>query len=218
MSDVGLPTLQQIYEGFHGKVRAYAAKLIGREEADDTTQEVFIRVGRSLASLKDPAKLASWIYSITLNVVRDNARRRAVAAARAGAPAPSGRDDLAADDAFERVPDSGASSPEEDAMRRQMVACYLDYVEALPENYYDVYVLSELLELPDAEIARRLSLTLGTVKIRLHRARAQLHDQLRRDCECFSTDRGELLGGLKAGISRRRTGTRAVRKRARATS
>lgn len=58
--------------------------------------------------------------------------------------------------------------------------------------------LSEFEGLPNAEIARRLSLSIGTVKIRLHRARARLHDELRRNCRCYYNDRGELMAEPKS--------------------
>ena len=209
MSGQGLPTLQRIYETYHDKVLGYAAKLIGRDDADDVTQEVFIKIGRSLDTLKDPARLTSWIYAITLNAVRDTARKRAAGIQHADVcPEPSRGGDQA-DDGLGTVPDQTSSTPEETVMRNQMVACYLDYVEALPPNYYDVYVASELEELANEEIARRLSLTLGAVKIRLHRARALLHEQLRRDCQCFYSERGELMGRPKDGVARSPVDARA---------
>ncbi len=209
LSEERIPALQTIYDGYHDKVLAYASKLIGRDEADDVAQDVFIRVGHSLESLRDPSKLTSWIYSITLNAVRDLARRRAAAGQHlASRPSPESSDDRE-DEEVARIPDSLSRTAEEDAMRNQMVACYLDYVEALRANYYDVYVLADLEELTNDEIARRLSLTLGTVKIRLHRARAMIQQQLRRDCQCFYSDRGELMARPKAGVQLRRSGRRS---------
>ncbi len=78
--------------------------------------------------------------------------------------------------------------------RREMVTCYLDHVRRLPPAYREVYALSELEGLPNEDIARRLSLSLATVKIRLHRARAQLYADLRRHCRCYPNNRGELMG------------------------
>jgi len=188
------PDLPRIYETYHGKVLAYARKLLGPEEADDVSQEVFVKVGRSLTTLADPAKLTSWIYAITLNTVRDVARRRASAPARSASSADAEREDHGGDDALSRLPDGRSRTPEETAIRNEMVACYLDYVDRLPPNYYDVYVLSELEQLSNEDIARRLSLSVGTVKIRLHRARARLHEELRRNCRCYVNERGELMG------------------------
>src|SRR3990172_9158361 len=71
-----IPDFSGIYATYHGKVVAYAAKLLSRDEADDVAQEVFVKVGRSLDTLSDPSKLTSWIYAITLNTVRDAARKR----------------------------------------------------------------------------------------------------------------------------------------------
>ena len=175
-----------IYEAYHRRVLAYAAQLLGRDDADDVAQEVFVKVGRSLETLTDPAKLTSWIYAITLNTVRDTARKRG-----------SRPDRLPAGPGAEPE-DTLSRTPEESAARNEMVACYLDYVRQLPSKYYEVYVLSEFEELPNEDIARRLSLSLGTVKIRLHRARARLYDELRRDCACYQNQRGELMGEPKS--------------------
>jgi RNA polymerase sigma-70 factor (ECF subfamily) len=195
VSEEAAPEFSRIYETYHGRVLAYAAKLLGREEAEDVAQEVFLKIGRSLATLADPAKLTSWIYAITLNTVRDAARRRA------SSPIVSSADSASPDEGAEppiaRLPDSGSRTPEEVAIRREMVACYLEYVKQLPPGYYGIYLLSEFEHLPHRQIARRLGLSEGTVKIRLHRARARLAEELRRNCRCYYNERGELMGEPK---------------------
>ena len=203
VSDSALADVSHVYETYHARVVAYAAKLIGRDNAEDVAQEVFIKIGRSLASLADPSKLASWVYAITLNTVRDLARRHSSSGERQASCTDPGHADAEGDDPLSRVPDSRSSTPEEAAMRAEMLACYLDYVEALPANYLDVYMLSEFGELSNADIARRLSLTVGTVKVRLHRARTKLFEQLRRDCQCYTSERGDLMARLKDGRPRR---------------
>ena len=184
--------LAEIYEVYQRKVVAYAAKLLGRDRAEDIAQEVFLKVGRSLHTLADEAKLSSWIYAITLNTVRDHVRKRTLG----DRGEPSGGDERTAEaqDPLAQVPDTASRNPEQAAIRNEMVACYLDYVRRLPRQYFVVYALSELEDLSNHEIADRLSLTLGTVKIRLHRARAVLHGELRRHCRCYQNERGELMG------------------------
>lgn len=208
MSDA-TPEFSEIYDAYHGKVVAYAARLLGRDEADDVAQEVFVKVRRSLSTLEDASKLASWIYAITLNTVRDAARRRV--------PAPVRRDSDASD-ATPDVPDAVSRTPEENAIRSEMVSCYLDYVNQLPDNYRDVYVLSEFEHLSNEEIARRSGLTLGTAKIRLHRARARIQQELRRNCRCYYNERGELMGEPVPPAENPPTGQkpRARRRRSRA--
>jgi len=196
VAEGALPDFNWIYDTYCGKVRAYAASLLGGVDADDVVQEVFVKVGRSLGTLADPSKLGSWIYAIALNTVRDAARKRSsrpVSVSESRELTGSDNDD----DALARIADDRSRSPEERAMRDEMVACYLDYVNQLPRNSFEVYVLSEIEGLSNDEIARRLSLSLGTVKIRLHRARAQINEKLRCNCRPYYNERGELMGEPK---------------------
>ncbi len=196
MADTRLPDLAGVYRDYHPRVVAYATRLLGRDEADDVAQEVFLKIDRSLDTLADEAKLGAWIYAITLNTVRDLLRKRSE---RERTAAGLGRAvcDPAPAAPLDEVPDTRSRRPDEVIERNEMVACYVGYVEQLPRDYYDVYVLSEFEDLPDGEIARRLSLSLATVKIRLHRARARLHDALRRNCRCYHNERGEIMGGRR---------------------
>ncbi len=185
---------REVYDAYHGRVRNFAAKLIGRDRADDVAQETFIRIAKHLDSLKDREKLTSWIYSITLNVVRDTVRSgvaRGEATGRSGGFREAPEEP---DDALSRIPDRESRTAEEKAIKKEMVECYLNYVEQLPLNYYEVYALSEFEGLPNEDIAKRLSISLHTVKIRLHRARAKLYEELRRNCKCYYNERGELMG------------------------
>jgi RNA polymerase sigma-70 factor (ECF subfamily) len=188
------PEFSQLYEAYRGKVLAYAAKLLGGGDAEDVAQEVFLKIERSLASLGDPAKAGSWIYAITLNTVRDLARKRAAGIDRLAVARGSAADGGEGEAPIARVPDTRSRSPEETAIRHEMIACYLDYVGRLAPTYYEVYALSEFEHLANDAIARRLGLSLATVKIRLHRARTRLYDELRRNCRCYVNERGELMG------------------------
>lgn len=191
------PDFVQVYEAYHGKVLGYASKLLGRDEADDVSQEVFVKIDRSLGTLSDPSKLTSWIYAITLNTVRDAARKRAAAREHVSGSSDAARPDGEGEAPIAHIPDTSSRTPEEDAIRNEMVACYLDYVRQLPANYYEVYVLSEFEHLSNDDIARRLSVSLGAVKIRLHRARTKLNEELRHNCRCYHNERGELMGEPK---------------------
>ncbi len=194
VSDENLLNFSRVHAAYHAKVLAYASKLIGPDEAEEVTQEVFVKISRSLGTLADPARLTSWIYTITLNTIRDAARRRSSRPDRPPARPASTRDDVGDEARLASIVDTSSRTPEETAMRREMIACYLDYVDQLPALYREVYVLRELEDISNEEIAGRLSLPLGTVKMRLHRARAMLNEQLRRNCQLYCTERGELMG------------------------
>jgi RNA polymerase sigma-70 factor, ECF subfamily len=199
VSEVEALDFARIHDGYRGRVVAYAAKLIGRDAAEDVAQAVFLKVLRSLDTLADRSRLTSWIFAITLNTVRDVARKSAVRAASAVGPAAASADSSgrsSADpspDPLAQVPDSVARSPEENLARSEMVACYVDFVNQLPHDQREVYVLSEFGDLANAAIAQQLSLPVSTVKMRLHRARAQLYDMIRRNCRCYQNERGELM-------------------------
>ena len=176
----------QLHDAWRERVVAYAAKLIGRQDAEDVANEVFVKIARSLHTLSDRSHLASWIYAITANTVRDAIRGHARQIDEIG------------DEHLTAVADPVARTPEELAIRNEMITCYLDYVKQLPPAYYEVYVLSEFEHLSNADIAQRLSTSRSAVKITLHRARARLNEALREHCRCYYNERGELMGEPKS--------------------
>jgi RNA polymerase sigma-70 factor, ECF subfamily len=182
--------LTRVHDAYYAKVVACATKFLGRADADDVAQEVFVKIDRSLGGLSEPSKVGAWVYAITLNTVRDFARKRRSTPDGLGVSRPTA-DGI--EDARE-LADGRAHMPDEAIERREMIACYLEHVNQLPTVAREVYVLSEFEGLSDEEISRRLSVSRGTVKIRLHRARTRLVDALRRNCQCYRSRRGELMG------------------------
>jgi RNA polymerase sigma-70 factor (ECF subfamily) len=91
------------------------------------------------------------------------------------------------DDATAATPDP---DPERSAIRLEMRSCIVDLVRRLPERDADVLVLGDLRGLKDKEIADALGVTLGTAKIRLHRARARLRRMMDRSCELYRDEDG----------------------------
>jgi len=122
----GIPDSSLVYETYHGRVRAWIAKLVGGDEADDLTQEVFIKVSRSLDTLEDPAKLSSWIFAIASNTVRDSLRRRSRVPELVADPQTTKAQDAAV---LPSLPDGNARSPEQNAFFLRFRAC----LEADPE-------------------------------------------------------------------------------------
>ena len=76
-----------------------------------------------------------------------------------------------------------APSLEQRVMRKERYQCFRNFVENLPANYRTVIVLSELEELSNNEIADILGVSLDAVKIRLHRGRAMLLEELESHCK-----------------------------------
>lgn len=178
-----------IYSHFRPKILNYLRKLVGEHEAEDLTQEVFVRVSRSLDGFRGESSLSTWIYRIATNAAMDH-MRKSVSRPTASIPGGSGDDDSSLPD--DTVPDD--SSPVLDTLliRKDMNECIRGIVDRLPENYRAVLVLSELEGLTNAEIAEVNGISLDTVKIRLHRARARLRKELEAKCDFYRDERNEL--------------------------
>lgn len=184
----GVPVdLQRVYEEFRPKIRRYLGRLVGAREADDLTQETFVRISRALGGFREDASLSTWIYRIATNVALDRLRSPAFqASTRAAGP--------------EVLVTLGtASGVEQEIARGEMSECVRGFVERLPPTYRSVLVLSELEELPDRQIAEVLGLSLETVKIRLHRARVRLRETLARGCALSRDERNELTCEPRSG-------------------
>ncbi len=178
-----MPDFQKIHSDFRPKIVRYLTRLVGAAEAEDLTQEVFVKVNRSLISFRGDSKLATWIYRIATNAALDKLR-----APSFRRNASDGRLDNQEDGETtieNRVSRSAAAavSPEQQACSQEMFECYRDYIGALPLSYRTVVALSELEELTANEIADILGLSVDTVKIRLHRGRARLLKELKAHCK-----------------------------------
>ncbi len=190
------PDFEAVHAAYRPKIVRYLARFVGEHEAEDVAQEVFVRVARGLPAFRGEARLATWIYRIARNAAVDRlrggapARMTGTAASRDGGGEDGTRDaagDGAAGD------EAGPADPVERAhIRGEMNACIRNLVGALPENDRAVLSLGELRELADREVADALGVSLGTAKIRLHRARARLKKEMERRCDLYRDARNEL--------------------------
>jgi len=192
MRDDG-PEFQHIYNAFRPKIHRYLARLAGKEEADDLTQEVFAKVSRGLKDFRGESKLSSWIYRIATNTALDYLRRPSHITDEIPLEG-SGREE-----GF--LPFRGkASSLDQQLIRKEMNTCIQNVIRKLPPDYRSVIVLSELEELRNQEIAEILHVSLYTVKIRLHRARKKLKEELENLCCFYRDERNVLSCDLKSAI------------------
>lgn len=188
MSEVSLNFLE-IYTEFRRKILRYLARMVGEYEAEDLTQEVFVKVSRALNTFRGESKLSTWIYRIANNAAMDRLRnpsfKQMVQAQSLSLPptpeSPGACEDEVVDQDF--WTGEAAVSPEQELFLRQRSDCYQNYIQNLPVNYRAVVALSELDELAVSEIAAILGLSPEVVKIRLHRGRAKLLKELRAHCK-----------------------------------
>ena len=169
---------QKIHEAFRPKIHRYLTHLVGEHEAEDLTQEVFVKVSRALETFRGESQLSTWIYRIATNAAIDKMR---IASFQQGAQSSSLDDSTEAEE--QEVWTKVAPSLEQQLLQKERYACFESFVEHLPPNYRTVVVLSELGELTNNEIAEILGLGLDVVKIRLHRGRARLLQELKTHCK-----------------------------------
>jgi len=152
-------------------------RMIGnRQDAEDVTQDVFVKAFRKIRSFGGRSSFATWIYSIAVNQSISERRRRS-AKSRSGAVQMSvlGGDDC---DAAYDPPGDGPAPDERlhaSETQRQIERAIAD----LDDEYRTVVVLRDVEELDYNAISDVLGCSRGTVKSRLHRARLELRQKLR---------------------------------------
>ena len=174
----------QIYEEFHPKILHYLSRLTNPHEAEDIAQEVFEKVNRSLKSFKGESKLSTWLYRIATNTAIDRMRSPSF---RRLSEYTTLDEDTGTED---RNVWSGHTKTHIDqtVIRKEMSECVREFIDRLPSDYKTVILLSELEGFKNKEIADILQVSLDTVKIRLHRARARLKKELDDGCTFYYSE------------------------------
>ncbi len=159
------PSWDEIVRTHSARVYRLAYRLTGNpHDAQDLTQEVFVRVFRSLSTYT-PGTFEGWLHRITTNLFLDTVRRKARI-----------RFDKLPDDAERLVSkDAGPSQVYDDTHFDADVQTALD---ALPADFRAAVVLCDLEGLSYEEIAATLGIKIGTVRSRIHRGRSQLRAAL----------------------------------------
>lgn len=189
---------EQIFAIFQPKIYHFLVRMVGEYEAEDLTQEVFVRVSQALGTFRGEAELSTWIYRIATNAAVDRLRspsfQRTVQACLENPFVESDEVELADMNAW-----TGEMTPlvEPQVYRKEMNDCIQKFINNLPESYRTVLVLSEFEGLSNNAIAEILGVTRETVKIRLHRAREKLKEQLAEHCGSEWIEGNEFVPELK---------------------
>ena len=147
-------------------VHRWMARAVGETDADDMTQDVFLKAYRGLPRFRGEAPPRAWLASIADNAVK-NRYRSLSRFRRVFAPGPT--EDGAAPD-----PPEKAAGPEERARAGESRRFVMEALKLLPADFRMPVVLRDLEEWSYEEIAVSLDLPVGTVKSRIARGRGQL--------------------------------------------
>lgn len=145
------------------------------DDADNLTQECFLRAFTSMQSFRGECSVQTWLLRIAVNLVRDDARNR-----RAGFWKRLLRLDESESIANEPQPVSEKATPERGMLAREQLDAVWRAVETLSTRQREVFILRFAEEMELKEIADVLNLSTGTVKTQLFRAVTSVREQVRR--------------------------------------
>ena len=153
----------------YADVYALCRRLLGDpSDAADATQEVYLRVVRSVLGFRGEAAFGTWLHRVTTNACLTALRRRGDVRAR-------GQSAGALDPTFEQV-ESPDASPEEHAVGRDLARRAAVALAELPDDAREVVVLRDVEGLTTRQAAAVLGISVGAVKVRLHRAHVRLRE------------------------------------------
>jgi len=162
-------TPEQVLHEHGPRVYSLARRLLGNDaDAEDVTQEVFLRLLRKMDSFRGESSFPTWLSRVTVNAALAHRRGRAV------------RERHRTRQEVDLLPVEGSPGgpvrrwsepPDQQALDRETHELIEAAIAGLPVKYRDVYVLADVEGLANADIAGMLKLGLPAVKSRLHRAR-----------------------------------------------
>ena len=162
------------------RLRPYVARRVASSaDVDDLLQEIFVRMHRGLAELRDGESFGGWVYRIAEHVIVDSAR------ARARAPVVSST----------RLPDRSDTESGDDieALQNDLGECVSLFVARLPSPYREAITLTELEGLTQKDAAEMLDISLSGMKSRVQRGREKIRDMFDECCKISVDCRGRVV-------------------------
>ena len=158
-----------VFRRYCKPVWAFIHSLIGdRSQAEELTQETFIRAFRNIQTRQESSRLSTWLFGIAHNVAREAIRRKYRKRRMVGLDVPE----------FRNLQD-GRQTPDETVLTREMARKIQNALGCLTEGYRSVFVLKILYRLPYEEISAITGVSIAKLKTDLHRARLEMRRRLR---------------------------------------
>ncbi|RMG53883.1 MAG: RNA polymerase sigma factor [Acidobacteria bacterium] len=165
---------EEIYHRHYRKVYGLCFHLLGNPwDAEDLSQEVFLRLYQKIGTFRGTGALATWLYRVTMNAVLMHLR-----ASRRRHPGYSG-----GASPIESIGDGSSSRSYHAGQADELLVDRIDLERAmrrLPSGYRLIFFLHDVEGYGHEEIARMLGIATGTAKSQLHKARMRLRQLLRR--------------------------------------
>ena len=167
---------EQMVERYHARVYSLSYGVLrNAEDAEEATQDSFLTLSRKIGTFDESRKFFSWFYRVALNQAYSRARRR---------PART----VAIEDYLPQFDEMGhlsgaeagdlSSRIEDEAAAKELALRAEEFIAELAPAYRDVIWMNDVEEIPAAEIAETLELSIPAFKSRLHRARLYVRQRL----------------------------------------
>lgn len=181
---------EQIVQLYEKKVFNIALRMSrNHDDALDISQDVFIRVYRSLPGFKEESSFSTWLFRITTNICIDHLRKKE----RSQKTVSLYQQDEDGEE-FELPMVDPAASPEQEYERRELIETFRRCVDELPPDQREIIVLRDINGMSYEEISQVLDCNLGTVKSRINRARNRLQNSLLAAGNFFSNRKSNTVG------------------------
>jgi len=175
-----IDAFEEIVKTYEKKIYNLALRYVGNsEDAYDVSQEVFIRVYKSINSFKEESSFSTWIYRVAVNICIDHMRK----SKKSNTVSMTREDDEGNEEQME-IEDT-SYSPEKVYDRIELRENIKNALDELSEDHRQVIILRDINGLNYEDIGRILDLGEGTVKSRIFRAREKLCRILSRDGNIF---------------------------------
>jgi len=161
------------------RLRPFLARRVPVADVDDVLQDVFLRMQRGLASLRDEQRLDAWLYQVARSAIAESGRSRA-------------RHPLAGESAQDGLVELAPEPEQDDAAIRALSSCVAVFVARLPSPYREAVTLIELEGLTAREAAELAGISVSGMKSRVQRGRRRLRAIFEECCEIALDARGKI--------------------------
>jgi len=172
MNNQKITSIEQAWFDYQQQLAAFIrSKIDNSQDAEDLLNDVFAKLLQQADESKQPDNIAGWLYQVARNNIVDYYRSKKQ---------------------FESLPDDLVID-DDNSLSEELSNCILPMLKALPEDYQQVLILSELEGKKYKEVAEILDLSVSAVKTRVLRGREKLKQDILRCCTIIYNKAGNIV-------------------------
>lgn len=169
-----MKSTEHIWHEYHMKLASFIRSKVAEDMVDDLLHDVFIKIHARINSLKEDAKLESWLYQITRNTIIDHYRSKRTT---------------------EELPDwlEQAQPEDEETIKKELSSCFEPMIKKLPDKYRNAVQMSEIESKTQKEVAEQEGISLSGAKSRVQRGRSLLKTMLHDCCQFEINKKNQII-------------------------